>query len=269
MIIRNAVEAGQELANEFVAVDSLENFLGRCRVLPQVNELVMPERPLEIRITADGRKDVQLQLLAAAMARAMEIAKTENQGMNARIYAECRPNNDRLLEQLRLLGFAEDDMRLRMRRRIIGGPSTVRLPEGCAYVTDDLKDPAERRYFLERASQLFKMDHPESWLDDVSAKPNFKRLLLTARSGLAGELLCWSEAEYGVIGHVYTTPAWQRKGVASYLMEMARQYFYQFHLEEASIELRQRMTAAVRLASAVGYRRAETVMLLPGIDLDA
>ena len=269
MIIRNAVEAGREQANKFVAVDALENCLGQCRVEPLMNDHIMPERPLEIKITAEGQREAELQLLAAAMARAMVVARRENPTVNARIYAECRQENDRLMEQLELLGFSNNDMLVRMRRRVFGGPNTFRAPEGCVLVTDDLSDSAERRYFIERAARLFKREQPEAWLDSVRAKPCFKRFLLSARNGLAGELLCWAESDCGIIGHVYTVPAWRQRGVASFLMEEARQHFYQYHVAESVIDVRWRMMAVSKLAATAGYRRSETLMCLPGIDLDA
>ena len=71
MIIRNAVQSGQKLENVFEAVDSYENNYGWCRVEPRMNEHLMPERPLEIKISAGGEDEAQIQLLAAAMARAI------------------------------------------------------------------------------------------------------------------------------------------------------------------------------------------------------
>gem|GEM_PF-1511775 len=287
-MIRNVVEAGRKDENAFEAVDALENIQGWCRVEPSMNEQTMPERPLQIKISAGGQDDAQLKLLAAAMARAMVIAH-DAPGVKARVYAECPPGDDLLMKRLRSLGFIDDDAVARMRRRVVGGPNTVRPPEGCVLVSDRLDDPTERRFFLEREEQLFHRPDAQAWLDRVTAKPAFRRLLLTSRSGLTGELICWMEpkARVGVIGQVYTAPDWRRRGVALHLMEAARQYFDQCRLPEAYlprvrfakdrplddtllesvVEVRWRMTAAVRLAASAGYRREETLMRLPGIDL--
>ncbi|MBQ8952569.1 MAG: GNAT family N-acetyltransferase, partial [Clostridia bacterium] len=146
-----------------------------------------------------------------------------------------------------------------------------------------------RRFFLERQEQLFHRENARAWLDETAAKPGFRRLLLTARSGLAGELICWMdpEARAGVVGLVYTVPDWRRRGVASYLMEEARQYFDQCRLPEeflprlrfakdrpledtlleAVADVRWRMLPATRLAATAGYRREKTLLRLPGIDL--
>ncbi len=267
MIIRNAEKAGVVLENEFVAVDSLETRLGRCVVEPVMNGHLMPERPLEIKITATGKNEAKQQLLAAATARAMVIARAQPD-VRARIWAQCGTRNRVLNDLLASLGFDSDDAMVRMRRRIVRGGNTAPRPEGCVFIEDRLDDPAERGFFLERADQLFRLPDPEAWLKTAAAKPAFRRLLLTARSGLAGELVCWSEtARTGVIGLVYTTPSWRGRGVATHLMEAARQHFSRQGVYEAVFDVRWRMTPAVRLAATAGYRRSETLYRMPGIDL--
>ena len=156
-------------------------------------------------------------------------------------------------------------------------------------IDDRLDDPVERRFFLERAERLFRVENAAEWLESLAARPGFRRLLFTTRSGLAGELICWMEPETrtGVIGQVYTAPDWRRKGVATRLMEAARQYFDTCRLPEeylprvrfakdrplddklllSAVDVRLRMVAAYHLAAATGYRRDETLLRLPGIDL--
>ena len=68
---------------------------------------------------------------------------------------------------------------------------------------------------------------------------------------------------------VYTAPAWRRKGVALYLMEAARQYFYQMRMRESHIDLRIMQKPVMLLAASAGYRRSDTLMRLPGMNLDA
>ena len=57
MIIRNAHKSGKQLENVFEAVDSLDNNFGWCRVDPLMNGDLMPERPLEIKISAGGEDE--------------------------------------------------------------------------------------------------------------------------------------------------------------------------------------------------------------------
>lgn len=269
MIIQNVTSGKTPLENSFVALDRQANSLGRCDVEPLMNEHLMPGRPYELKLSVQGRPEARLQLYAAGIARAMALARAQS-GVNARIYTECPVQNDALMEQLRSLGFIDDDARIRMRRRIVPGSSTAPLPAGCTFVNDRLGDPVERAFFLKRAEKLFKLPEPEAWLDAAVQRPCFRRFLLTTRDGLAGELLCWARTQQtGVIGLAYTTPAWRRRGVGGYLMEVARDYFYQSRIAEAICDVRWQMSDAVNLAARAGYRRNETLMRLPGINVDA
>ena len=269
MKIRSAARPGETGAaeNQFIAVDDLENRLGSCRVEPFDRGGLMPDRPCEIRISAAGEGSAVHQLLGTALTRAMMLAKEKN--VNARIYAECAPEDREKLEMYSAIGLMDDDALIRMSRTVVPGPSVMRMPEGCVLVTDDLSDARERRFFLERQEKLFMRENAAAWLQEIEKKPMMKRLLLTTREGLAGELLCWSERGDGVIGVVYTAPVWRRKGVALCLMEAARQYFYQMRLRESHIDLRIMQKPVVQLAASAGYRRSETLMRLPGMNMDA
>jgi len=253
--------------NTFVAVDELENKLGSCRIERFDLGEVMPERPCEIRISAGGEGSAVDQLLGMALTKAMVMAK--ECGVNARIYAECAPGDSRKLEMYSSLGLMDDDALVRMSRCVVSGGSVVRLPEGCVLVADDLSDPQERAFFIERQKKLFRRENAEEWLDQIAGKRLMKRLLLTSREGLAGELLCWVEKNDGVVGMVYAAPAWRRKGVATYLMEAARQYFYQYRLAESHLDVRLKQKAMIRVAATAGYRQSEVLMRLPGMNMDA
>ena len=268
MKIRSAARPGETGAaeNQFIAVDDLENRLGSCRVEPFERGELMPDRPCEIRISASGEGSAVHQLLGTALTRAMMLAKEKN--VNARIYAECAPEDHEKLEMYSAIGLMDDDALVRMSRAVVPGPSVARMPEGCVLVTDDLSDARERRFFLERQEKLFMRENAAVWLQEIEKKPMMKRMLLTTREGLAGELLCWAEQTGGIIGVVYTAPAWRRKGVALCLMEAARQYFYQMRLRESHIDLRLMQKPVVQLAASAGYRRSDTLMRLPGMNMD-
>lgn len=260
----NALPTG----NTFVAVDDLENRLGSSEARPMLTGELAPERPFEIKISAEGDPAARAQLLGAAFTRAMVLARES--GLNARIYAECAVGDEEEAELYRSLGLIDDDGLIRMRRKAVAGPSVVRLPDGCSTVSDRLEDAQERFFFLERQRRLFMRENPEAWLDEIVRKPLMKRFLLVSREGLCGELICWAENQStGVIGMAYTAPAWRRKGVAGYLMESARQYFYQCRVQEIVADVRMRMTPAVRLVSAAGYRQSEVLARYPGANLDA
>lgn len=269
MKIRTAARPGQPGAaeNQFIAVDELENKLGSCKVEPFDRGELMPGRPLEIRISAVGEGSAVNQLLGTALTRAMILAKEK--GVNARIFAECAPNDAVKLDLYSAIGLIDDDALIRMSRPVVPGPSVVRMPEGCLFIADDLSDAKERKFFLERQEKLFMRENAVEWLREIEEKRMMKRLLLTTREGLAGELVCWAEQGEGVIGMVYTAPAWRRKGVGLYLMEAARQYFYQMRLRESHIDLRLLQKPVMRMAASAGYRQSDVLMRLPGMNMDA
>lgn len=269
MKIRSAARPGHSGAakNMFIAVDELENRIGSCRAEPFFRGEMLPDRPVEIRISAGGEGSAMMQLLGTAFGRAMALARES--GKNARIYAECAPQDEVKMGLFKTIGLFDDDALVRMSRTVVHGPITVRLPETCMFLADDLTDPQERAYFIERQSRLFGRENAAQWLEEIGAKPLMKRLLVISRKGLAGELVCWAEEGEGCIGHVYTAPAWRRKGVALYLMEAARRYFYSCRLMESHVDVRLRMQAMMKVAASAGYRQSEVLTRLPGVDLDA
>ena len=288
LVIRNAVQNGIKQENAFVAVNEIDDELGWCRVEPRMNDQLMPQRPLEIRISAGGEETAQRQLWAAATARAMVIAAERGKG-RSRIYAECPVDDERIPGLLSELGFRDGETVVRMRRKVESGPASVPRPEGCVPIIDELQDPDEKRFFLDREKELFRRDDAEEWLNALREKPLFARMLLTARSGLAGEAIVWADktSRTGIIGQIYTVPAWRRRGVATYLLEMARRYFdghtlpdeytvlTRFSpdrpdggsLKEIVADVRTRMTPVINLMTGAGYRRGETILRLPGMDL--
>lgn len=255
--------AGGEFA--FAATDELENRLGTCAIHARMLKDLLPERPYELEITLDCEEKARMHLLGAAMTRAMQLAK--EQGCPSRVWAKCTAGDARWLDELTSVGFEKNDAIYRMRRRVVEGPGIQRLPQGCVAISDRLEDENERLFFQKRLEEVFGVDDPDAWLDDMAKKPFFARLLLASRDGLAGEAIVTGADGLGRIEHIYTAPAWRRKGVALYLMEAARHHFLRARLSEAVIDVRTRLPGLTELASSAGYRRTELVAYYPGIDL--
>lgn len=256
----------QALENSFLAVDDLETPMGTLSVTPRMNEELMPERPLELKLTVHGKTAAADALLGAGLSRSMYLA--QQAGMPARIYAQCQPGETQKLELLMGLGFENNDALARMRRKVVGGLSIARLGAGMAYVEDRLEDETERAFFLEREEMIFKRENAAERLEKLERMNGFRRLLAVDRAGLAGELLLYETGTTGVIAQIYTAPAHRRKHVAMFLLERARQCFYQDRMEEAIADVRLRMRGAVALFASAGYRQSEVVCRYPGIDVD-
>jgi hypothetical protein len=52
-----------------------------------------------------------------------------------------------------------------------------RLPTGCVVVRDDLSDPMEQKFFLERYNELYATTHDFEWLRSFIDRKGFMRLL--------------------------------------------------------------------------------------------
>ncbi len=267
MKIRHADAAdGMPVENTFIALDDLESKIGEAGVQQTMVPALCPERPHHILVRAECGPEAESALLGAATARALVIAR-QKPGMPALVYAECKPGDKARMNALEALGYRDEDGLVRTRRVLKQGPIIRPLPAGCTIVRDYLSDAGESKYFLERYNAMFGRSRDAAWLKGLKQMSEFARLIMISPSGLAGEMIVWEENRRGVVGIAITTPAWQRRGVASYLMELARLYFLDRGLSEAYFDVRTRMTGAQHLAATSGFRPAEMLMRYPGINV--
>lgn len=257
---------GQETEDTFVAYDDLEEMLGGADVTSVMRDMLCPGRPHQMLIRAECEPEALDALLGAATARAMYLAR-QKPDTPARIFCECSPGDGERMRALMSQGYQDDDGLVRMRKTLRRGPIMRPLPKDCVVVRDYLIDETEGKYFIERYNAMFASDKDEAWLKVVKQRPDFARLLAVAPDGLAGELVTWSDGQAGVVGVIQTPPHWQKQGVASYLMEQARNHWVDRGLTEAYFDVWTRLTGAMRLAATSGFRQAEMLLRYPGIDI--
>ncbi len=267
MKIRHADAAeGLCVENTFIALDDLESKIGEASVQESMTPVLFPDRPHQILVRAKCDAASESALLGAATTRALVLARKKPESP-ALVYCECEPGDANRMSALEALGYRDEDKLVRTRRALKHGPIIRKLPAGCTIVRDYLADENEGKFFLERYNAMFGRSRDMAWLKALKRMPDFARLLVISPTGLAGEMVVWSEDGRGVVGIVQTTPAWQRKGVASYLMDLARWYFLDRGISEAYFDVRTRLTGASRLAATSGFRPAETLMRYPAIDV--
>ena len=254
---------GLVVENAFVAVEGHDVTLGRCAVKAHIFPELLPERPHIVDIEVSGEEHALDALYGAGTARARWIAS--NAGMNAEIRTEC---DDALRERLKALGYRGDDALVRMRRTHRSGPVIKRLPDRCTIVFDTLDDELEARYFVKRYNALFATDDGMTRLKALREKPGFSRTVMVAPEGLAGEMLAWAEDNDGVIGYLYTAPTFRRRGVADYLLDLARKYFLDAGILTSRMDVWERLYAAYGAASNAGFRPAEALKRYAAIDID-
>ena len=170
------------------------------------------------------------------------------------------------MESLRALGFKDNDGLVCMRREL-PCEKTSQLPIGCVTVRDDLDDPIEQKYFLERYNQLFNEEYDFDWLQDFRMKEGFKRILIVAPTGMAGECITWHEDGAGRIGWLYVSRKWRGMNVSRCLLDIACMDFEEDGLACAEAEVQARIPGMLRVMEGAGFRQAELILRYPGIDM--
>lgn len=253
--------AGVSPDDTFVARTDKNKLLGVCTVSKRNMQMLFPDCPTQYVIRTEGEASSLAALYGAAVARIRMLHFRK--GTPARAYAEVNVGDEESLNVLEALGFEISDGVIRMHRKVTGEENYHLLPTGCTIVRDFLGDPMERRFFLERYNSCYGLSNDEEWLDDIVSQPDFARILMVSTEDLCGELLVWTEDGRGVIGMIQTARRWQRRGVASYLMEDARLYFKSIGVKEMQMDVWKNVPGALPLAGAAGYTGDMPILLYP------
>jgi len=256
---------GQPVENTFYAMDERSgDILGKSVIYVERNPVLYPVRPLQVRVQLNSSK-VPDQLLGATITRARQICALS--GEYGRVYAHCAPDDAALMERLSPFGFQDTDGLVRMQLRL-PVPHITKTPAGCPVIYDDLSDPLEKKYFLERYNQLFNADHDVEWLNQFIDRPNFTRIVVVSADGMAGEILTWRDQYSGVIGFIQTSKRWRRLGVASFMISLACELFEQMDLYCAECSVRVRHPHMLKLMTKAGFKQTELLMRYPGFDVN-
>jgi len=266
MILRHPRELKQGVSRSdaFEAIDERSgNVIGSCTIYVHKNAELFPNRPVRIYLEIEGDPAPDA-LLGAAVARAKELATQFK--APCRIFTQVDPDDEQRMDSLRILGFKDSDGLVCMRREL-GNESYGQLPISCVVVRDDLDDPIEQKYFLERYNQLFNEEYDFEWLADYRSKEEFERILIVAPTGMAGECITWVEKNAGRIGWIYTSRKWRGLGVTHSLLDIACTCFKEIGLRRAEAEIQVRIPGMLHVLESSGFHQAELLQRYPGIDI--
>lgn len=266
MILRHAREPieGVNIDDTFEAVDERSGAtLGSCTIFVHENAELFPGRPIRIYMDIEGDPTPDA-LLGAAVARAKGLAIQYN--APARIFTQVAPDDMQRMESLQALGFKDSDGLVRMCRNLPCEKNT-QMPIGCVIVRDDLDDPIEQKFFLERYNQLFNEEYDFEWLHDFRMQDGFERILIVAPTGMAGECVIWRENGAGRIGWIYTSRKWRGMNVSRCLLDIACADFEDDGLTHAEAEVQARIPGMLHVMEGAGFRQAELLLRYPGVDI--
>lgn len=267
MILRHAREPrdGQPVENTFEAVDERSGaILCACTIYVHRNAELFPGRPIRIYLDIQG-KTVPDVLLGACVARAKELGRLS--GEPCRIFTRSEPEDSRRLATLTSSGFKDSDGLVCLRCDL-PAREPAPLPLGSVVVTDDLDDPIEQQYFLDRYNQLYGEELGEEWLAGLRSHEGFTRLLIVSPAGMLGELILWQEDSCGMISWLHTARKWRGKGVAKCLTALACQVCEGRGLTCVKAEVQARIPNLLHVLEGVGFRQSELILRYPGIDMN-
>lgn len=255
----------QPAENTFEAIDERSGAqLGACTIYVSRNAELFPTRPIRIYLDIEGNPAPDA-LLGAAIARAKELGTQS--GEPCRIFTQIDPADEGGMKTLAMFGFKDSDGLVCMRRDLPISEMDE-LPLGSVEVKDDLDDPIEQEYFLERCRQLYNEEFGSEYLAELMQHEGFKRLLIVSPAGMLGEALIWQEGDAGVIGWLYTAKKWRRKGIARCLTEIACAEFQQRGLKWAQAEVQAKIPNLLHVMESSGFRQAELILRYPGMDMN-
>ena len=267
MILRHSREPidGQPVENTFVAIDERTGSqLGSCVIFSDENPALFPARPMQVRLQLEG-SPIPDALLGAAVARGRELCNAS--GKFCRLYTRCDPDDGDMIESLSQMGFRDNDGLVQLELRL-PFEYDYRLPAGCVVVKDDLSDPVEQKFFLERYNELYNTSHDFSWLRSFIDREGFTRILTVSPTGMAGEILIWRESYAGIIGYIQTSKRWRRMGVGTCMLGLACEEFEKARLFCAEANVRARIPHVLKLMEKCGFRQTELLMRYPGVDIN-
>ena len=256
---------GQPIENSIVCYDAATGrTTGQCTIYTDDNPALFPARPFQVRMQLDSESYPD-ELLGASIARARAICA--DSGKFARLYTRCEPDDTALLDALAPMGFKDNDGLVKMQLRLPCA-GDYHLPAGCVIVRDDLSDPMEQKFFLERYNELYNTTHDFEWLHSFISREGFMRILTVSPTGMAGEILIWQEEYRGVIGYIQTAKRWRRMGVGSCMLGLACEEFEKNRLVVAEANVRARIPHVLHMMERMGFVQAELLMRYPGVDIN-
>lgn len=266
MLLKHMREPQDNLPQEdtFEALDEhTGETVASCAIYQKSCPELYPSRPLRIFIDLSPQAN-QAALLGAAVARAREIAAKH--GKPARIFAQVEPDDDARMAALSALGFKDNDGLVLMRREL-PGPDADPLPYGCVVVHDELEDPLEQKYFLERYNQLYNEEHGFEWLERFRAREGFSRGLIVSYKGMVGEIITWIDGNDGVIGWLHVSKKWRGRGVSQQLLAIACTQLFDAEIYSVRAEVQARIPHLLKCMESAGFQQSELVLRYPGIDV--
>lgn len=258
---------GVPYENAFQVLDDTGQVMGIASVIEYINEMLLPERPLNFYINVDaGSPRAFDMLLGAVMARSF-LLRGSHPDLPARIYTRCKPHDTDLMQLLQSFGFQNDDAEIRVRRTLQEGDHFPLAPVGCSIAQIIIENENDAHGLLDRINRFSLTTRGMSWLGRVQNGVMFAVFGCWQDTRLLGEVIVSVHGTEGHIDMVYTRPEFRNRGVASALIGHAAKELLSQGIRSLQGDVWRRNESANALAQKLRFDSIHPIILYPGLNL--
>ena len=254
--------------NSFTVIDDAGVEIGQGGLSYRVLKKMYPDRPLDIEMNMSAHPMASDTLFGALSARAERII-AEHRGQPARLYTRCDIDDVQRREYFMRMGFDDYDgdelFVLRIQDR--SGRRRHYGPVGAKSIDVDLRTRTRREEFLIGLKDYGCTEHASEWLEERMRSPVVLARQMYYGSDLLGSILVTGTEAEGVLDMVCTAEKWRGRGVASALVEEARDMLLAHQVPYLRANATRRNAGAMRLLRKCGFDWIRTDCYLLGRDL--
>lgn len=255
---------------QFIARSPDGGAAGESRMILRIASDLFPQRPLLIEIEMEGDEEAWDALYGAAHARAL-VMRRRYSDLPARLYTAFAPEETRKQAFFRSHHLNPQEGEQRFVRELPKGPQLTWLPSGLTWVNDVLAKPGQAQAYLARLNDVLLPKRGMEWLAGMYTQDMFCHTQVVNAQGPVAEMLCYCDTHEGkpagAVGPVFVHPDYRLQGIARFLLEQARVYFYDRGITVSVFDIWTRLPGAREIAQSAGYTQGKSTRLYMGEDL--
>lgn len=248
----------------FAANDQLVQ-MGHAFVIPNMQEEMYPERPLQLYIDIQAQPTARNLLLGSLLGRSEQI-RAQYPQLKGRIYTEIAPTQFDLVSFYNMNGFNTGDAREEYTFPLPAGGAQP--PMGCEFASVPLMSVQDQYAFLSRLNRYRLSPISHDFLTLQLQQPFFLALGYYRGGHPVAELLITGASpDTAALVMLYTQKDMRRRGVARSLLVSASDLLRQRGVSQAVTQGFAMNQPQNGLLKSLGASRRRIINILPHLDL--
>ena len=248
----------------FVALDDMNNELGRGYVIMSFMPHLYPDCPISIYFSLDSQPAARCMLFGSLVARARQL-RDSNLQYRARVYTAVHPADTQLQHFYLECGLQMDDAEDILSLQIPAGDG--RIPMSCSVVQAPLNTPEEQNAFAARMGENDLSFITGDYLRSLMRQPHFLALGLYQNSALIGEILMAGAGDNCDLVGIYIRPECRGQGMGRALLHRSMAVMAAEGVTRVTGRAMRRSQPQVRLMRDFNGSVLGTSSLYPGLYL--